>query len=347
VLEDTTASIARLDGPSGLAFDAEGNLWFSESGSGRVRKLDPTGQITSLATGGFDQPRGMRSDSRGHLFLAESGGDRIIEITPEGDWWAVAGNNEKGHSGDGGPALSATLDSPSGLLVEPDGTILFADSGNGRIRSLHPKPVDKTDPIQQAPAHLLHAATLQEQALAPGQIAILMAERIGANAPGPIQVLFGETAAALLAVGTDRVTLQVPKATPPGMTKVTVLRGDQTFATTTSEVAVSAPGILVEPGGQSLALNQDGSLNSSEHPAARGSIVSLFLTGEGLSPEFVQAEIAGLAGEVAYAGPAPGLAGVFQMNVKIPEAMPGPGRHALRVVINGAASQDGVVLEAQ
>jgi uncharacterized protein (TIGR03437 family) len=99
--------------------------------------------------------------------------------------------------------------------------------------------------------------------------------------------------------------------------------------------------------GQALALNQDGSLNTAASPAARGSALTLFVTGEGPAPEFVQAEIAGYAAEVLYAGPAPGYPGLFQMNIRTPGGFSPPGMLPLRVVINGAASQDGVTVASQ
>jgi uncharacterized protein (TIGR03437 family) len=98
-----------------------------------------------------------------------------------------------------------------------------------------------------------------------------------------------------------------------------------------------------------LALNQDGALNSPAHPAPVGSIVTLFPTGLGqtspagvdgqvpsnIASQYaasVQVTVNGVAGDVLYAGIAPGFAGLAQINVRIPQTKTGP----VRVLMGGA-----------
>ena len=64
--------------------------------------------------------------------------NRVLYRNPSGDVQVVAGTGESGFSGDGGPASEAQLDDPAGLALKPDGTLLIADSFNGRIRAVTP-----------------------------------------------------------------------------------------------------------------------------------------------------------------------------------------------------------------
>ena len=104
----------------------------------------------------------------------------------------------------------------------------------------------------------------------------------------------------------------------------------------TVSVGAAAPGVFTDAEGHAAALNADGSRNDPQHPAASGSIVSLFFTGQGLvdtpledgapapvgpvisatSP--VSATVGGLPAEVRFTGLAPGYAGLAQINLKVP-----------------------------
>ena len=89
------ATAAAVDRPEGLAVDSAGNLYIAETSSSRVRKVSPSGVISTVAG-------------------------------------VTAGTN--GFSGDGGPATAATLYGPIGLTVDPSGSLYIADNVNGRIR---------------------------------------------------------------------------------------------------------------------------------------------------------------------------------------------------------------------
>jgi uncharacterized protein (TIGR03437 family) len=112
-------------------------------------------------------------------------------------------------------------------------------------------------------------------------------------------------------------------------------------------VAAAAPALFTVSGGagQAVALNQDGGLNSSANPAPRGSIVVLFGTGEGpAGAQAISVIIGGAAADVLWAGPAPGLPGVFQINTRLPGAFTPAG--ALPVVLRSATavSPEGVTV---
>ena len=149
----------RFNGPTGVAVDAAGNVYFTEgsigSGSGlgdgdyRVWKLTPGDIVTTAAGDGWksfggdggpaavaqvDNPGGMAFDSAGNLYVADAGNNRIREISPAGVITTVAGTGVAGFSGDFGPALSAQLNQPTGIAVDGNGVLYIADTGNNRVR---------------------------------------------------------------------------------------------------------------------------------------------------------------------------------------------------------------------
>jgi uncharacterized protein (TIGR03437 family) len=117
-------------------------------------------------------------------------------------------------------------------------------------------------------------------------------------------------------------------------------------------VAGAAPALFVTgaSSGQAVALNQDGSANSPENPAARGSVVVLYGTGEGKTnsagnPELpVALTIGGTAAEILYAGQAPGFPGLFQINARVPGAFTPRGILPVLLIVGTSASQSGVTI---
>jgi sugar lactone lactonase YvrE len=137
----------------GLAFDGAGNLFIADTHNHRVRKVSPSGTITTIAgngTRGFSGdagpaasaqlrfPNGVAVDDRGNLFIADYGNSRIRKVFPSGVITTVAGNGAWGFSGDGEPATSAELGGPTGVAVDGTGNLFIADSNNWRIRKVSP-----------------------------------------------------------------------------------------------------------------------------------------------------------------------------------------------------------------
>jgi trimeric autotransporter adhesin len=85
-----------------------------------------------------ERPSSLAVGPGGRLYVADDARNEILEWSGGGTFHVVAGTGRAGFSGDGGPALRARLDQPGGMTVAPDGTLYFADSGNGRIRAISP-----------------------------------------------------------------------------------------------------------------------------------------------------------------------------------------------------------------
>jgi len=145
------ATNAELSSPYGVAVDAYGNLFISDSGNVRIREVNTNGIIMTVAgtnSSGFSgdggvatnaelsSPQGVAVGVYGNLFIADRSNYRIREVNTNGIIMTVAGTNSFGFSGDGGAATNAKLFSPYGVAVDAYGNLFIADLGNNRIREV-------------------------------------------------------------------------------------------------------------------------------------------------------------------------------------------------------------------
>ncbi len=143
------ATSASLVAPVGVAFDAAGNLYIGDLGNKRIRRVTPSGVITTYAgngmagpigeggpatSAGLGFPGGIAVDGDGNLYIADFGNHRIRKVAPDGSITTCAGDGSAGFGGDGGAATSAHLDTPIDVAVDVRGNVYVADKGNHRIR---------------------------------------------------------------------------------------------------------------------------------------------------------------------------------------------------------------------
>ena len=143
------ALAARLYLPRAVAVDGAGNIYIVDSDNYRIRRIDSSGTITTIAgTGewGFSgdggpavqaqlaYPQGVAVDAAGNLFIADTWNHRVRRVDPSGIITTIAGTGERGYSGDGGPAAKAQIDVPHGMAVDGAGNLFIVDSDNGCIR---------------------------------------------------------------------------------------------------------------------------------------------------------------------------------------------------------------------
>jgi uncharacterized protein (TIGR03437 family) len=161
------------------------------------------------------------------------------------------------------------------------------------------------------------------------------------------QLLFGVQPATLFYTGAAQINALAPQnlAVNSNVT-MSVVSDGATVAETTIPVTAAAPGIFTVSGagGQAAAVNQDGSINSASNPAARGSVISLYATGQGAGSGNAAVTIADYNAPLLYAGPAPGFPGLMQINAQIPGGFLPPGIQSVVLSVGGVASQSGVTL---
>lgn len=139
---------------TGMALDNAGNFYIADYGDSRIRKIDASGTITTVAgsstsigLGGFsgdggpatsaqlNSPTGVAFDSSGNMYIADFGNFRIRKVDTSGNINTIAGVGAGGGSdtGDGGPAISATLTGPADVAVDRNGNVYIADTEHVRV----------------------------------------------------------------------------------------------------------------------------------------------------------------------------------------------------------------------
>ena len=139
---------ATLDYPTALAIDGEGRLLIADSVNHAVRRIETDGTISTVAGTGhkgfsgdggpatratLNSPEGLAVAADGALYISDTRNHRIRRVDPDGTIETVAGNGDSAWSGDGGPALDASLCSPARLSLH-GGLLYVADQNNARIR---------------------------------------------------------------------------------------------------------------------------------------------------------------------------------------------------------------------
>ena len=146
-----SAVSAALCFPWAVKVDASGNLFILDAGNLVVRKVTPSGVISTVAGTGKAADRGdggaataasflnlsgLAVDAAGNLYVADSSANRVRKIGADGTIEAFAGSGIAGYEGDGGQATQAQLNSPRTLAVDSAGNVYIADQGNNRVREV-------------------------------------------------------------------------------------------------------------------------------------------------------------------------------------------------------------------
>jgi len=119
--------------PFGMAFDATGNLYFTEASQGYVRKIGTNGVVSTI-TGGLKYPHSVVADKDGNVFFSEVNNETVTRVAADGTITFVGVTGQIGYSGDGGAAPQGTMFFPKGLAFDGAGNLHVADSGNFRVR---------------------------------------------------------------------------------------------------------------------------------------------------------------------------------------------------------------------
>jgi sugar lactone lactonase YvrE len=145
------ATQALFDTPTGIAISTSGALFIADSHNHRVRMIQNS-VITTVAGNGIAGfsgdsaaatqaslalPSAVALDTAGNLYIADTNNHRIRKVSTSGIISTVAGDGEQFFSGDGGSALAAGLDSPSGVAIDSSGRILISDTHNQRVRAVN------------------------------------------------------------------------------------------------------------------------------------------------------------------------------------------------------------------
>lgn len=154
---DGTGAGASFSGPISIAIDGSGNLYVADCYNQTIRKVTPTGTVTTVAgmpgfpgsadgagaVARFSYPQGVVADRSGNVYVSDSVNDTIRKIAPNGVVSTLAGTAGSSGTADG-TAGAARFNSPTGLTIDGSGDLVVADFGNNLIRKVTPTGVVTT-----------------------------------------------------------------------------------------------------------------------------------------------------------------------------------------------------------
>jgi uncharacterized protein (TIGR03437 family) len=399
-------SAQTLSAPQGLYVDRSLNLYVADTGANRIlifpnTQAAPAAGMTAafvIGQGSFDNstssqgtafksPTDVAVDSNGNIFVSDFGGNRVL-MFPSLVFLPVTGAvassvvGQRSVSGTAanwdstnGFATAQGLYGPLGIFLDRQDTLYVGDTGNNRVVQflkavavVNGATYQNSVPVGQGALASLFGAGLAgttETASAAPWPATLANRQIVVN---------DNILAPVYYLGPIQANFQVPTNAPQGTSRVAVRTADtaELIAGGSLVVASVSPGLytLGQDGkGQAAATNQDSQLNNSSNPALRGSVITLYGTGQGqvspAVPDGFPAPSQPLAntvtvptsdaktcvnsqpsmcvaignsfGTVQFSGLAPGFVGLWQINVIIPQDVT-PGNVNVRVLINGTPS---------
>ena len=384
--------------PVALALDTNGNLYIADFGNNLIRKVT-TGTITTIAGSGtsgytgdgstatkatLQGPQGVAVDSAGNVFIADSSNNVIREVSG-GIITTIAGNGNRGNSGDGGPAGAAALDYPVGVTVTSAGLVYIANSTLGsyqdaRIRVLTPFTAGAPTILTNGVVPVFGSST----SIAPGSWFSIYGGNLATattlwNADFPTQldqvvVTVNSRPAYLWYVSPSQINAQAPDGSTGTVTvAVTTPGGTATQTVSLSQYSPSLSlfnnkypvAIVMTPGlpgnsGQGFDfIGPPGAFSFPSRPAVTGETVILYGVGFGPTEPTVPAGKA--FNGVAYCETVPNIsigdvpaevdfagivqAGLYQFNVVVPDA--GSGDLILQTSVNGFAAQRNIYLTLQ
>jgi minor extracellular serine protease Vpr len=316
-------------------------------------------------------PCGLIVDQNGDIYFADDLNFRVRKIS-QGTITTVAGNGTQGYTGDGGPATQAELNGQVGVALDPLGNLYIADSGNNAIRKVGSLGAATTPNFSAA--GITNGASFKTGLTAGGLITIFGANLSNGvvgfasfnQVPLPTslansRVLINGSAIPLFYVvnigGSEQISAQAPFEIA-GQQNVSLSIDNGRVVSPAIQVPVLAaqPGIFLPDGVDGAFLHgADNSLVTAAKPASPGEVVVLYCTGLGaVTPPGTTGGLAsgtqlsntnitpavtvgGTTANIGFSGLAPGLVGLYQINLTVP-AGTSSGSANVIVVANGVSS---------
>jgi uncharacterized protein (TIGR03437 family) len=386
------ATKAELNLPISVAVDAAGDIFISDQANNVIRKVSPSGTISTVAgistefgyagDGGpatsavFAYPAGIALDTAGDLYITDVNNNMLRVLLANGTMQRVAGNGTAGFAGDGGPALSAELDSLRQVAVGTFGDIYIADSFNNALRKLTPS----TTTVGHVTNAFGNVAILAPNTwiiikgtnLAPAgdsrtwQTSDFVNGQMPTSLDG-VSVTINGVNAYVYYISPTQVNALAPPNIQSGVAQVQVINnGSKSAIGSVTAQAYSPTFFEFGAGPYVTAVHASGSLIGPatlypgySTPAQPGETILLFANGfgptsipvtggssqqSGSLPTMPTVTIGGISATVIFAGLiSPGL---YQFNVVVPASAPN-GDNQVIAKYNGFTTQQGVLISVQ
>jgi uncharacterized protein (TIGR03437 family) len=294
---------------------AAGDVYISDQHNQRIREVNRSGIITTIAGDGsagyggdggpatkakLNYPGGITVDPAGNIYFSDDLNFRTRRISAHGIISTIAGTGVQGFSGDGGPAVDAELNGEFGVSLDLRGNIYIADSTNNRIREIYAKPLPLPTILQTG--GLLNGASFQA-GIVPGSWITIYGTNLSSetdnwissivNGKLPtsldnVKVSVGGEPAYISYISSTQIDAVAPNvATGPVEVKVTNLGGTSAAVTTTAQAV--QPAFFQWPGSYAVATTlqytlavKNGTFPSlTTTPAKPGEVIVLWGTGFG------------------------------------------------------------------
>ena len=317
------ASAAQLNMPADVKVDGGGNIYIADMMNHRIRRIDSSGIITTVAGDGTQGrgPDGVPATSSSLNTPA------AVAVAPNGDLYIADWQNY----------LIRKVSFSSQPTITPGAVV------NAASFAPSPIPVAPGSIISVLGANFATSVISSSSSPLPTSLGGISLQINGADAP-------------LYYVSPVQINAQVPFEVPLGAATVTVTTAAGASAAQALNVGATAVGVFQYDGTRGIVTNQDGSLNGPGNPEVRGNIVVAYLTGQGVvnppvatgaaasatvlsySAAPAAALIGGVSAPVLFLGLAPTLIGVAQANIQIPSAAPVGSEVVLVITSGGQAS---------
>ncbi len=263
--DDGTGSAARFKNPSGIAIDAFGNLFVTDSGNHTIRKITPAGVVTTLAgspgnagtsdgsgtQARFNGPTGIAVDSFGNIYVADTENHAIRKVSPVGAVTTVAGTIGVSGSTDG-TGTGAQFNEPYGIAIDSSGALYIADTTNDTIRRA---------------VVASNAGSLQVTGVPPAKIQVatgtnVTLQIVASGSPSPSYQWF-ENGAAISGATSATLSLSSVTSANAGNYSAVVTSGSLTYSSGLTQLQVFSAGtvvptvtIITQPSDQSVTAGQ-------------------------------------------------------------------------------------------
>jgi trimeric autotransporter adhesin len=196
------AYLAALNAPDSLAIGSDGTAYVADEGNQRIRRIAPDGCISSLMSSAnlvpltLAGPMRLAVDPNQQLFVADSQDQNIQAMGSACQLTPVAGTGSAGFAGDGGPAVSAKVNSPTSMTTDPAGDVYFADSNNNRVRRLYQGTCDSPASMSFGPSPAMSGMTvngLVQLSCPAAQPEALALSGTGLQLPSTVNIPRGQT----------------------------------------------------------------------------------------------------------------------------------------------------------